>query len=118
MGNEYTILRTVNNFRNQNGRDSVNSWDYTVEGHCLQHSLAMSRDRNVYHAIPEYLEGWSECVAMSMVDTGNIDDILGDMIFNVLGKSEEHRNILLNANIVAGAIILNNWVAYLTLRCK
>ena len=118
MSSEYVVMTALNNFRNQNNRESVHNWDGVVADYCFQHCLAMSKNNNIYHAAPHHLDRWSECVAMSMVNTGNSLDILNDMIFNVLGQSDEHKNSLLNANVIAGGLVINNSVAYLTIRTK
>jgi len=111
-------MSVINKLRSQCCKNPITIWDDIVAGYCFQHSWAMAKEKNIDHAASHHLEGWSECVAMSMVDTGNNLDILNDMVFNVLCQSEEHKNILLNANTIAGSLVIDNWVAYLTIRCK
>lgn len=112
------MLEVLNRFRTENGKQTINNWDSDTAYNCWLHSLDMSKHRNVYHAPDWALEGWAECTAMCGIQNTNIKSILEYLVFGVFGQSDEHKRILLNANLYAGSIVIDNWVAYLTIRCK
>ncbi len=106
--------KVINEFRRQHGRDEV-----VVHGsyNCEQHCWAMINANCVYHAEPCYLRGWSEAVARCryMGDWGALERYL---IFEILGKSQEHCDIMLNSHELNYGIVMygNAGDVYLTLR--
>jgi len=102
----------------ENGRHAIGQWDEGVSYNCWLHNLAMAKSRNVYHAPSFYLNGWSECVAMGSMFRHEIKPVIEYLIFGVLGQSEEHKQIILNAHTLAGSIVIDNYIAYLTVRAK
>jgi hypothetical protein len=107
----------INEFRGKNGRGAVECFDREVCNHCFSHSLAMSHRAHPYHAEPHLLNGWSEAVALGYFN-GDFYGTLRELVYDVIGKSDEHRNILLNCNTIAFGIFTSNHRMYLTIRGK
>ena len=106
------MLDVINRFREYNGVGPVQHTDNLVNQYCKFHCLDMSRNRNVYHAPDCYLEGWAEAVAMMSY----CDHWQDKIVFDVLGSSEKHRNILLSYNKISYADHIHDWVVYVCIR--
>jgi hypothetical protein len=105
----------INEFRAQNGKEAVGHFDREVGGHCFSHCLAMARCGYLYHAEPHLLEGWGEAVAEGSYN-GDFISCARILVFDALGKSDRHRNILLDHTVLAFGVFTNNHKMYLTIR--
>jgi len=106
------MLNSINRFRAQNGIGPVEYGDNLVNHYCQLHCYEMARRGDAVHAPDHYLNGWSEAVAI-MPYNEHWKDIV---IFDLLGTSEGHRDILLHSNKISYAGHINNWVVYVTIR--
>ena len=111
------MIEVINNFRSQNGKGYVVNWDNVVSQYCTEHCWAIVRAGHLYHAESCYLNGWAEIVAMKSRDS-DWRDTENNLIFDVLGKSNCHRNILLDYDIMAYGIIEWQLRVYLTIRAR
>ena len=104
----------INQFRIDNGRPLVSNWDMLVSEFCRRHSWAMAY-KGLYHAESYYLNDWAEAIAMCGArELGQ--DVRRYLIYDVLGTSEPHRNILLYSEEMAVGMCNANGVVYLTIR--
>jgi hypothetical protein len=108
------MLDSINRFRKEHGVEPVKYSDNLVNHFCKMHCLAMSRAHNIYHAPSHYLDGWAEAVAMMQYN----DHWKDQMIFDIVGASEGHRDILLKYDTIACADYVYDWVIYVTIRGK
>lgn len=106
------MLDAINRFRWQNGVGSVRHTDKIVDSYCLMHCLEMCRRNAICHAPQEYLEDWSEAVASMQY----CDDWKDRIIFDIMGSSEGHRDLLLNSDTIAYASYIHDGVVYATVR--
>jgi len=104
----------INEFRELNGKNRVNVHN---SFNCEQHCWAMIAVENLYHAEPCYLNGWREAIAKSNY-WGNWSELERCMIFEVLGNSPEHKDILLNSSELVYGVINFGGNVYLTIRGK
>lgn len=111
---ERAMLDSINRFRWQNNRQSVRHTDRLVDEYCKKHCLEMARRHDVFHASECYLDGWSEAVAMMQY----CDNWKDKVIFDILGASEGHRDLLLNSDTIACADYVHDWTVYVTVRGK
>lgn len=108
------MLDPINRFRRQNGVSCIESTDKLVDDYCLLHCLEMAKRHDIYHAPSHYLDGWAEAVAMMQY----CDDWKNEVIFNILGSSDGHRDILINSDMISYASYMDNWIIYVTIRGK
>jgi uncharacterized protein YkwD len=112
------MVNVINGFRRQNGRSDIWDWDFQVCEYCRMHTYAMIRENRLYHSEPYLREGWSEAVAMCDYGGGSIDDVKRRLIYDIIGNSEGHRQIVLDSNTLAYSLVINDGKAYLTIRGK
>ena len=91
-------------------------WNGLVSQYCKEHCWAMARAGDIFHAPAHYLNGWHEAVAMMSYTGEEGHGMCAKFIWDVLGTSEPHRNVLLCSNELAYAIVLHNYRWYLTIR--
>ena len=89
-------------------------WDDRVSDYCRQHSQEMASQYKTFHAIPEYLNGWAECVG-SCHYCGNIDLMIAFFLYQFL-HSEEHRPVILYAKVMAVGYYIGDNRMYITIR--
>jgi hypothetical protein len=105
----------INEFRASYGKSRVSLWDSVQNDYCWSHSLAMANRGHVYHAEPCYVRGWSEAVGMiHFIDNSEVT--LKRLIFDVLGGSESHRNIILDSSHLAVGVVVHNYKMFITIR--
>ena len=106
------MFTAINRFRAENGIEPIKYSDNLVNHYCKLHCLDMARNHDIYHAPECYLDGWSEAVAITQYSDNWSDKI----VFDVLGSSENHRNILLHNSKISCAEHVDNWMVYVTIR--
>jgi hypothetical protein len=111
------MLDIINHFRACHGCGKVRADDIDENMHCLAHSNAMANAKQLYHADATLLNDWGEAVAMCSCD-GDWGEIENRLIFDVLGKSEPHSRILLEASQIAYGFTFKDGLVYLTVRGK
>lgn len=111
------LQKTINKFRLVNGVKEISFWDNVVSNFCKEHCWAMIKSGNLYHTEPFYLEDWKEAIAKCSY-LGDWTYTIYYMIFEVLGRSEEHRKILLESSVFAGDAVVFKLETYLTIRAK
>ena len=109
------IRRIINEFRAANGRHPFSFPDHEANKHCLWHCQYMSYKEDVVHAPSHYLNGKSEACAMRGFYKDQYNTIR-DMIFDDLGKSERHRDIILYSQELACAFYTTQYNIYVTIR--
>jgi hypothetical protein len=102
----------INKFREANGRPPIQYCDALVSDYCKMHCLAMAREGRIFHAPDCYLGVWQEAICNIGYDNFWKDKA----IFDVLGSSAEHADILLNCNIIALSYYIENWRVYICIR--
>jgi len=109
------VIDIINEYREWNRKPRVSNWERVVSDYCFAHSMAMAREDRVYHAEEYLLNNWGEAVAMCCF-TGNTQETIRFLLFEILDKSEPHRNLILNSDILAVGFYTWNYKAYLTIR--
>jgi len=109
------VTDIINEYREWNRKPRVSNWERVVSDYCFAHSMAMAHRGEVYHAEGYLLNNWGEAVAMCGFN-GNSADTIRYLLFEVLDKSEQHRNLILNSDILAVGFYTWNYRAYLTIR--
>jgi hypothetical protein len=109
------IEEALRDFRKENGVYQNIVWDEKLNHNCFLHTLEMSKQRNIFHAIPEYLEECSEAVCMCSW-IYSMRDSIRYLVFSCLGQSEEHKKIILTKNIFGAHCMTQDGIVYLTLR--
>jgi len=109
------LQEAILDFRKENGVKEKFNWDNQLSQNCLLHNLAMSKQRNIFHAIPEYLQGNAEVVCMgSWIDSER--DTVRSLIFTCIAQSEEHKNILLFSSTLGGSYFVSDGIIFITIR--
>jgi len=110
-----TINEVINEFREQNGKPRVDNWNRVVSDYCTAHCWAMVSKGGLYHTEDCYLQDWSEAIAECdcFADWSCMERAL---IFDILGNSPEHRDVLLNSSEMAYGIVMFRYKVFLTIR--
>lgn len=111
------MIETINEFRQRNGKSRIENWNRVVSDYCQEHCWAMVSRGDIYHAETCYLQDWLEAIAvcgacMDWKDTER------KLIFDILGTSDKHKEILLNSNEMAYGVIMFKGMVYLTVRSR
>ena len=109
------MINRINEYRKQHGKSPVDI-DLQQNQWCHAHCWAMIRADNLYHAEPCYLQDWAEIVAMCNLEPDWVN--VERHLISIIDSSEDHRNILLNANIIGYDVVAFRWNVYLTIRAK
>lgn len=109
------IIDTINEFRRQNNKPPVLNWMSHLNDYCLLHSLEMARRKECYHSEEFYRPTYGEIVAKGSF-LNNFGNSIRYMIFEVIGKSPEHRELLLNWNTMGYGYNVDKEEIYLTIR--
>jgi len=107
------MISTINSYRGNCCKQPVeidgqqNQW-------CTNHCWEMARQNKIFHAIPEYLNSWSEIVAecWQYSSWSTVEKTLIELI----DSSPDHKRIILNSNRIGYGIIAFNKKVYLTIR--
>lgn len=113
----YTLQDTINKYRIENGV-GISCVNADLCDKCRLHSLAMARERQVFHAPIYYLEGFREIVAAASVFKESYQDICNKLIFGVINSEGAHKNDLLSFNEIGHYLYIDYYCAYLTIRGK
>jgi uncharacterized protein YkwD len=109
------IISALNDFRKSNDKNPVFSWDPVENDYCEAHCRYMAWHNHFEHT-PEYLlKGKAEAIAMIAYGRDN-EETIRRLIYDVLGTSREHKNIILNFKNLAYGFYAYNNCAYLTIR--
>jgi len=108
------IKHAVDDFRKSNGSFQV-IWENWITERCAGHSKAMAFNHGIYHADSMWLNGLNEAVCCSHIWLGK-EDMIRYMVFELLGKSNGHRTILLNSCRMGGQDYIADGMIYLTIR--
>lgn len=106
------MINMINEFRSSHGIEPIKYRDHLIDHYCMLHCFEMAKRCNIFHAPECYLEGWGEAVAIMQY----CYDWKKQVIFDILGVSEGHRDILLHNNKIAFAEHINNGIVYVTIR--
>ena len=105
------MWQVINKFRELNGKYHANFED--DKHNCLMHCLHMCRINRYEHTPFDLLGKWdSEAVGVIEYSNWWKDRI----IFDWFGKSETHRNVLLNYNILTCCDFINNGKVWVVIR--
>jgi len=112
------LSEVINEFREFHWRPRLWMVDTLLSEYCYLHCLAMKGERKLYHALPQYLNGLSEIVAMCSHDKmDDVSSIYRKLIFECVGNSIEHKELLLTCAHFGCATAIDCNSAYLTIRC-
>jgi hypothetical protein len=78
----------------------------------------MARAGNIYHAPDYFLNGWREAVAMMSYTGEEGHELCAKIIWDVIGTSKPHTEVLLRSSELAYGLVLHNYKWYLTIRGK
>jgi len=106
------MFNTINRFRAYRGKSSILYGDGLVSYYCRLHCLAMAREHSIFHTPNCYLNEWREAVAMMSYN----DYWLDRVIFDVLGTSDPHANVMLDCSTIACNYVIDNWMVYVCIR--
>ena len=109
------LVEIINQFRQQNGASRVLNWNQVVSNYCTEHCWAMAGRNELYHTEPCYLGNWSEIIAETYFDT-DYKTTFQKLIYDIVGKSSEHREILLRSNELAYGVMHFKCKVYLCIR--
>jgi len=112
-----TVKDLINQFRQINGKEPVRNWNRVLDDHCLSHVLAMINSGKLYHAPEYYRKGYGEAVACCDFIT-DWETTLRCLIFDVIGNSPEHREILLESQEIGYGIMSDKNRVFITIRGK
>ena len=112
-----TIINLINEFRAKYGKGPAEYWNRVLDDHCLSHTLAMINSAKVYHAPKDYLKDYGEIVwRCDFMNTW--DETFRHLIFELIGKSEEHKKILLESQELGYGVMSDKNKVYITIRGK
>lgn len=110
------VVDAVNRYRIAHNKYWIHVHDSFVSNYCFRHCEAMAIAGHIYHGA---FDDWQEVVCMKTFKEGYIEDVINQLVFDVLGNSQEHRNILLgDHHLIAGAAFVKDGLAYITIRLK
>lgn len=109
------IIEAINDFRTENGKGRIFSWNERENEFCVLHSLYMANNKISDHAPFYFLLHRSEILAVSDF-MYNFRDTIRYMIFNLFGESQKHKEILLNSDRLSYGVIVDKGQVYLTIR--
>lgn len=108
------ILKTIDDFRRENGVGPVLNWNTGLKDNCLKHTLAMINRGELYHTPDRYLEDYQEIVGACSY-LANFEDTIRSLIFE-MGTSLEHKRILLGCNEMGCGEMVYNGNLIITIR--
>jgi len=112
-----TVMNLINELRHINGKEPLINWNQVLNDHCLSHTLAMINSGEVDHAHKDYLQDYGEIVwRCNFMNTW--DETFRYLIFELIGKSEEHKKILLESQELGYGIMSDQGKIYITIRGK
>ena len=110
-----TIQNLINEFRAKHSKGPVEYWNRILDDYCTQHCIAMINSGEVYHAPRDYLKDYSEIVwRCDFMNTW--DETFRHLIFELIGKSEEHKRILLESQELGYGIMADQDKVFITIR--
>jgi len=112
-----SVINLINEFRESCSKEPVKYWNKILSDFCLTHSIAMVNSGKLYHAPEYYRRGYSEAVACCDFIT-DWETTLRCLIFDVIGNSPEHREILLESQEIGYGIMSDKNRVFITIRGK
>lgn len=109
------VIEAINDFRQENGKGRIFSWDERENEFCVLHSLYMAKTEIFEHTPFCFLLHRAECVGVCNF-MFNFRDTIRYIIFNLFGKSEKHKEVLLNSERLSYGVIVDKGKVYLTIR--
>lgn len=104
----------INQFRKECGVKPAKFDLYDQNSYCLAHCIAMAERGHLYHAEPHLLGDFAEAVAMCEC-VGDWGKIERSLIYDILGSSEQHKQVLLKDELACGLTFHDNKV-WITVR--
>ena len=105
----------LNEYRSINGKQRIFSWNPVENDYCLAHCHYMAWNNKFEHTSDDLLKGKAEAIAFCDFQYSN-EVTIRHLIYEVIDKSEEHMNIVLNSENLAYGFYIYNGKAYLTIR--
>ena len=109
------VKEAINDFRSENGKGRIFSWNERENEFCVLHSLYMANTGIFEHTPFCFRLHRAEILAVENF-MFNFRDTIRHMIWNIFGESEQHRNILLNSERLSYGVIVDKGKVYLTIR--
>lgn len=109
------VIEAINDFRSENNKGRVFSWNQKENDYCQSHSLYMANTGRFEHTPFYYLLHRGEAIAVCDF-MFSFRDTIRHMIFNVFGESSRHRDLILNSDRLSYGVIVEKGKVYLTIR--
>lgn len=109
------IIDILNEYRQNNGKDHIFSWNPVENGYCQAHCHYMAWNNKFEHASEELLKGKVEAIASCDFQYNN-ELTIKHLIYECIDKSQGHRDIVLNYENLAYGFYIYNGKAFLTIR--
>lgn len=110
------LLEAINDFRRDNWTHEA-IWQDWIADKCYYHCEYMADNNMFFHAPAELRDWCAECVSYSKVFLNERDQIR-HMVFDLLGSSPSHREIILSANEIGGCYYVRDNYAIITVRAR
>ena len=114
MEYESYLCDALNDFRRDNGIYSADFQSWISEG-CFEHCKSMAALNMLYHCPQELRWDLFECVSCCDIFLNDRDQIRHS-IFQLLGNSPSHRNLILSASILGAAFLKFDNKMFVTVR--
>jgi len=110
-----SVINLINEFRESCGKEPVKYWNRVLDDYCLFHSIWMIKSGKVDHAPKDYLKDYGEIVwRCDFMNTW--DETFRYLIFELIGKSEEHKKILLESQELGYGVMSDQGKVFITIR--
>jgi len=109
------IAGIINDFRKFKGIEPSFYWHEEENKNCLEHCYYMANIGEVVHASKGHLKNKSEAVARCNFKA-TAEETLRHLVFEVLGKSHSHADILIGSENIAYAVHARQCTMYITIR--
>ena len=109
------VIDIINEFRNKNGKERIFCWNPVENGHCFQHCLYMANHGYLIHAPEVFRKDKAEAIAISCFMEDN-EKTIRYLLYECIGRSQEHKDIVLNYDNLAYGFYLHDYTAFLTIR--
>jgi hypothetical protein len=109
------LVDLINEYRKNNGKEHIFAWDPVENDYCLTHCYYMAWNSRFEHTPEYFLKGKAEAIALCYFQYNN-ETTMRHLVYEVIDKSKEHKDIVLNyENLAYGFYIYNN-KSFLTIR--
>jgi hypothetical protein len=109
------VIDIINEFREKNNKERIFAWNPIENDYCFQHCLYMARQSYLVHAPEFFRKNKAEAVAVCTFMEDN-EKTIRYLLYECIGKSQEHRDVVLNYDNLAYGFYIYDYTAFLTIR--